>query len=343
MLLYVTVVVLYAAGGRIEHTEVSSGGEGAPLVLKLTPTEIDGSANRLSLRITPADLGAYSSDTFSMDEPVHVLVRGTEGSRTIEYGADEVAGAETVELVLDGYIEQWPFDRYTSGTVILPLRVDSDGEGVPIPYVLTADGRVPGWNVDAVAVLGDRISTEDGEIGILGVQFTVTRAASTVAFGVVLLSLMVIAPVLVLTAAITVYRGRRKIEVTMLGWIGAMLFATIPLRNFLPGSPPIGSWVDYLIVLWVIAGLIAGLVIFVLAWLRHGPAGQFGSAEQSDSAGQAGSAGQSGSGPGDSGQAGSGPGDSGQAGSGGAAAAPASAVPGAPGSRHEAIAGEVED
>jgi hypothetical protein len=115
--------------------------------------------------------------------------------------------------------------------------------------------------------------TQDGLITTLGVQFTITRAASTIAFGVVLLTLMVIAPVLVLTAAITVYRGRRKIEATMLGWFGAMLFATIPLRNFLPGSPPIGSWVDYLIVLWVIAALIAGLVIFILAWLRSGPAG----------------------------------------------------------------------
>jgi hypothetical protein len=50
-----------------------------------------------------------------------------------------------------------------------------------------------------------------------------------------------------------------------------MLFATIPLRGFLPGSPPIGSWIDYLVVLWVIAALIAGLVIYVLAFLRWAP------------------------------------------------------------------------
>ncbi|MBU4464572.1 MAG: DUF4436 domain-containing protein, partial [Actinobacteria bacterium] len=68
-------------------------------------------------------------------------------------------------------------------------------------------------------------------------------------------------------------RGRRKVEATVMSWIGAMLFATIPLRNFLPGSPPIGSWVDYLVVLWVVAALIAGLVIFVISWLRLGPAG----------------------------------------------------------------------
>lgn len=272
-LLYVAVIVLYAAGGRIERAEVSSGGTGKPLVLTLTPVEVDGAAGQMTLRIKPDPLGAYSSDEFSMDENVHILVTGTDGSRTIEYGADEVAATETVTLALDGFIEQWPFDRYTTTTLIVPLREGPDGEGVPIPYSLAVDGRVPGWSVQAEAVAADPMTTEDGAIAPLGIQFTVTRAASTIAFGVVLLTLMVIAPVLVLTAAITVYRGRRKIEATMLGWFGAMLFATIPLRNFLPGSPPIGSWVDYVIVLWVIAALIAGLVIFVLAWLRNGPPG----------------------------------------------------------------------
>lgn len=274
VLLYVVVVLLYASGGRIDRASVASGGSGQPLVLTLTPVDVDGAASHLTLRITPGpDLGSYSSDQFSMDETVHVLVTGTDGSRTITYGADEVVGAETVTLTLDGFIEQWPFDRYTTDTMIVPLREGADGEGVPIPYELAVDGRVPGWDVTAQAVELPAMATQDGLITTLGVQFTITRAASTIAFGIVLLTLMVIAPVLVLTAAITVYRGRRKIEATMLGWFGAMLFATIPLRNFLPGSPPIGSWVDYLIVLWVIAALIAGLVIFILAWLRSGPAG----------------------------------------------------------------------
>jgi len=284
VLLYVVVILLYAAGGRIERAEVSSGGAGDPLVLTLTPAGIDGAAGHMTLRIKPGPLGSYSSDQFSMDETVHVLVTGTDGSRTIEYGADEVAATETVTLTLDGFIEQWPFDRYTTETLIVPLREGADGEGIPIPYVLSVDGRVPGWSVQAEAVATDPMVTEDGPVAPLGVQFTVTRAASTVAFGIVLLTLMVIAPVLVLTAAITVYRGRRKIEATMLGWFGAMLFATIPLRNFLPGSPPIGSWVDYVIVLWVIAALIAGLVIFVLAWLRSGPDGVASAQSANDNA-----------------------------------------------------------
>jgi hypothetical protein len=74
----------------------------------------------------------------------------------------------------------------------------------------------------------------------------------------------------VLFVAITAFRGRRKVEASFMSWMGAMLFATIPLRTFLPGSPPIGSWIDFLIVLWVIVGLIAGLAIYVAAWMRWG-------------------------------------------------------------------------
>ena len=84
-----------------------------------------------------------------------------------------------------------------------------------------------------------------------------------------------------LPVKIVAYRGIRKVEATLMSWMAAMLFATIPLRTFLPGSPPIGSWVDYLVVLWVVAGLVLGLVIYVLAWLRWGTRGERAAADGS--------------------------------------------------------------
>lgn len=276
--LYVTVVVLYARSGDVE-SGTEQAVEPDEMVLVLTPVEVDASANRMSARLEPqlGHLGSSSADTLTLDEDIHVLVTGTDGARLIEFRAGEVVAPVTVNLILDGYIEAWPFDRYTTSTMIVPLRTDADGEGEPIPYRVIANGSVPGWDILATgsAVPEDSLATSgaSGSVPVVVVELVATRSASTVAFGVVLLALLVIAPVLVLTAAITVLRGRRKVEATMLSWIGAMLFATIPLRNFLPGSPPIGSWVDYLIVLWVFVGLITGLVIFVIAWLRDGPAG----------------------------------------------------------------------
>jgi len=64
-------------------------------------------------------------------------------------------------------------------------------------------------------------------------------------------------------------REKRLFEAGFLGWIAALFFATIPIRNFCPGSPPPGSWVDVLVVLRVIVALTAGLLIGVAAFIRH--------------------------------------------------------------------------
>ena len=37
-----------------------------------------------------------------------------------------------------------------------------------------------------------------------------------------------------------------------------MLFAVIPIRNFLPGAPPPGAWIDQALVLWVLIALVRG-------------------------------------------------------------------------------------
>jgi hypothetical protein len=48
----------------------------------------------------------------------------------------------------------------------------------------------------------------------------------------------------------------------------AMLFVVMPLRNFLPGSPPTGAWIDQTIVIWVLLGLAVAMVIYIVAWYR---------------------------------------------------------------------------
>ena len=54
----------------------------------------------------------------------------------------------------------------------------------------------------------------------------------------------------------------------MTTWYAAMLFAVVPLRNALPGSPVFGSWIDLTIVLWVLVALVVSMLIYVAAWWR---------------------------------------------------------------------------
>jgi purine-cytosine permease-like protein len=55
----------------------------------------------------------------------------------------------------------------------------------------------------------------------------------------------------------------------MTTWYAAMLFAVMPLRNALPDAPPIGSWIDVTITLWVIVALVNAMLIYIVCWWRH--------------------------------------------------------------------------
>jgi hypothetical protein len=67
-----------------------------------------------------------------------------------------------------------------------------------------------------------------------------------------------------------VFVGVRRIEVTLVGALGAMIFALPAVRNALPGAPPLGVRADILIFFWAELGAIIALCLFITAWARQG-------------------------------------------------------------------------
>jgi hypothetical protein len=200
-----------------------------------------------------------------------VLVSDTDGPRTFTIAQDEIPSPQSMRFITSGFVERWPFDAHSVDIAVVALQ-DNDGNPTVIDTYLCGSAHVPGWTFSSEEVAGtDEIVIEDEPV--TQIRVTATRSVATVAFGIVILGLMTVLPVLGLTVAIVAYRGLRKVEPTLMSWMAAMLFATIPLRTFLPGSPPIGSWVDYTVVLWVVAGLVLSLVIYVAAWLKWSPPG----------------------------------------------------------------------
>lgn len=63
-----------------------------------------------------------------------------------------------------------------------------------------------------------------------------------------------------------VLRGRFRPEMWTASWLTAALFALISLRNSLPGSPPLGSWMDVTVYYWVIV-VIMLIVVTTLSTL----------------------------------------------------------------------------
>jgi hypothetical protein len=272
VLVYATVVTLYALSGQVNVQQTAERST-TDTDIALLPRSMNAAAAELEFIVVPDPEGSPLGDEsgLAFTEPVTLILSPTITERQIEIPADQLVSPVTATFTMNGDVELWPFDTYTQDRAIIMVAhsVMEDGEEVlePLsPYYLPG-GKVPGWAIELE--VQQLIDGEAVPYEIL--SFTARRS---IAFALVLLALMIVMPVLVLMVAISAYRGRRKVEATLMSWMGAMLFATIPLRNFFPGAPPIGSWVDYLVVLWVIAGLIGGLAIFAAAWMRWTPAAE---------------------------------------------------------------------
>jgi Domain of unknown function (DUF4436) len=92
------------------------------------------------------------------------------------------------------------------------------------------------------------------------------RSPSTKAFAAVIVGVLIALAGVALFVAIQTMRNRRKFQPPMTTWYAAMLFAVMPLRNGLPDAPPIGSWIDVTVTLWVIAVLVVSMLLFISCW-----------------------------------------------------------------------------
>lgn len=268
ILLYLVTLLLYARSGRTEGYETSADtpANGVTLVVQLGEMTAQTSRLHADVTVMPgSDL--LNDDDLTPAVDIDVVVAPTAGAQQLTFPAGQVPATVPVEVLLDGEIQNWPLDRYTGTFVVQAFRgVGASRETLPLQ--VDVGGQVVGWKVGVEP-------TSDAEVAALaGVQIfeiSTARSGGTLAFGLIMLVVLMTMPVLALFVAYQVLRGRRRPDSTFTGWIAAMLFATVPLRGFLPGSPPPGSWIDMTVVLWVIVALVLALVIYVASWWRQGP------------------------------------------------------------------------
>jgi Domain of unknown function (DUF4436) len=261
VVLYVLSIVLYASSGGI-HTATPDSTTPDPggVTIRLTPQSVLASSQRVTMDLSiDTSPQLTDSNTISPSETINVVVSPTGGSQTTTFMKHEIPATVALSIISTGEIENWPFDTYrTENLTVVACKDDCATHPVLLPAKVYMEGDVPGWTFTAsVKKSGEQI------------DFRASRSGSTVVFGVLLLALMIAMPCLVLFVGISTLAGRRKVEPSFMSWMAAMLFATVPLRTFLPGSPPIGSWIDFLVVLWVIVALVVGLIIYVVAWARQ--------------------------------------------------------------------------
>ena len=136
----------------------------------------------------------------------------------------------------------------------------ADDGGIPIGVDFF--GSIPGLNIKAE-------KTAQTDEDLVGIDMEFERASTVKFFSIFVMVVMwgVTAVVLLMTLSI-VMRGR-KIEVGMFSFLAALLFAFVTVRNAQPGSPPIGSYSDFLSFFWAEIILALCLLTIVAIWVAR--------------------------------------------------------------------------
>ena len=255
---YVAAVALYASSGtsdRHEH-EISTASDVAAVTLYVEDVQSNYSVLLANLVFSPgSDL--LDPQTQHLKEDLGLRVRSTATPTRRTYTKGMLPGMFPVPLTLAGEINDWPFDRYRTGPIEVELMrggAETVVERVPVTFV----NHLSGWEINTTTANG------------LGpYRVSVRRSLSALAFGVVILGVLVAIAGLGLFVAVQTVRNRRQFQPPMTTWYAAMLFAVVPLRNALPGSPPFGGWVDITIVLWVLVVLVISMLLYIACWWRH--------------------------------------------------------------------------
>jgi hypothetical protein len=263
VVIYISVLALYAISGR-SHTvgdDVLIPANGVRVTVYAQ--SMNAAQNQLNAIFTiDGGAGITEPGGSGLTEDVIVVFSPVTGTQQINFAQREVPGTLPLQILVDGDIEFWPFDRYqTEGLSIEAFKVVG-GVREEVPMSVRIDGHIQGWKFTADSVRG----TPAGGLGPQTFDLNLARSGGALTFAAVMMCIFLVMPALSVFVATATYRRKRKVEPTFASWIAAMLFATFSLRAFLPGAPPVGSWVDAVVVLWVAAALVGSLAVFIVAW-----------------------------------------------------------------------------
>ncbi|OBA61781.1 DUF4436 domain-containing protein [Mycobacterium sp. 1100029.7] len=256
---YITTIALYAKSGcgcPVQLTEGAPAADGTTVTIDFLELQSMKGALHANVTIAPGP-GLLDPVTRGLNTDLAVVVHSAVTPSKRSWTKGMLPGDYPVPLTIGGDPSEWPFDTYRSGPVTVDLIYGSTPtpEQVPVKFV----DRVSGWKL---AVVGAGHPNSPYRVSM-------TRSPSIAAFaGVIILVMLALAGVGAFVAIQTA-RDRRKFQPPMTTWYAAMLFAVIPLRNALPDAPPIGSWVDVTVTLWVIVTLVTSMLLYVFCWWRH--------------------------------------------------------------------------
>lgn len=235
-------------------------------VVQVHLEKLDTVANRLTVNVLvyPKD-SLYDKNLGVLTSDAAVRLYPENDLGDLQYPVGKAPAQVSTGLVAHGDPGNWPFDSYKTEVIAADVFTGSGMNREKVPARVEVTGKLDGWDATVTRVHDPEDPNPDVKDNVI---ITLERSKGPLIFDVGICLVLIALPVLALWVAIPMALGRTTFLPPLGTWFAALLFAVVPLRNFLPGSPPPGSWIDQAIVLWVLIGLVTAMSLFIVAWWR---------------------------------------------------------------------------
>ncbi|MEY9874671.1 disulfide bond formation protein DsbB [Streptacidiphilus sp. MAP12-33] len=226
--------------------------------LDVTAQGVDTSALEVSFSVLAIPHGslAESPDSLVFTREVEITA-GSLTTSTFHTTAGDVAPLQVVTAGLyNGTPTDYPFDHYD---ISVGWIATDHGKTVPLSLTYT--------DSDPFFLVRPTKQASGGSFARLEARAGRTRATFILAW--FMIAAMWALALAVLGGAEVLARRRSGLVWPALGWMAATLFALVGLRNAAPGSPPIGSLMDYVAFFWAEGIIAASLAVTVALAIRN--------------------------------------------------------------------------
>ncbi|MFF0558642.1 DUF4436 family protein [Streptomyces sp. NPDC004266] len=257
------VVAAVTVGGWLQFDErqtldtVHSTGSSAPdrVDVRATVQHVDAAGRELVLRVTVVPRGELAeAGGVSPRQDLVLQTSASTGGDLAFKAHSRISSRDLPVYLTGGLITDYPFDAYAAD---IEFGATAGGERVPVRIELSNNDALFSAVMDA---------SGDEDVAAFGVDLS--RSNSVLVFAAFMMVAMWALAVSVLIGAWFLLTRRHGMTWPALGWMAATLFALAAFRNTAPGTPPIGSLLDYLAFFWAETVIVLCLVTVVVMALR---------------------------------------------------------------------------
>ncbi|MFI1918738.1 DUF4436 family protein [Nocardia sp. NPDC020380] len=225
-------------------------------------TRVDPAVQQVSVQLTPHPRGRFEASSGAFAADTTIRTSGQRADPVIVRANTEIPTSElTFAMTGGGMITDYPFDKYDSNFAF----VAENAEG-PIPLVVDVQ------NGDTFFGATPRFDPADNQVDHVGLILHIHRSAAALIFAVFVMVLMLGVAAAAAAVALHLITRHRNLVFPGCTLLAAILFALIPLRNAVPGAPPIGSIIDFASFFLAEAVVAISLITAILvgAWRERG-------------------------------------------------------------------------